>query len=114
MKLREHQQTEAVIDAEEVSIAAYLNKINDKSSDEYTKAVMNLKTLEETRKLRSDTIAEKTSLASEFFRGMAGGAVSAGAIYMIWHSEATGDVMLNTSNKSFIKDAAKLRFRPGH
>ena len=114
MKLRDHRKTEMIIDGEEVDVVAYLDKIKDKSSDEYTQAVMNLNVLEETRKLRSDTIAEKTSLASEFFRGMVGGAVSAGAIYMIWHSEATGDVMLNTSNKGFIKDAAKLRFRPGH
>lgn len=114
MKLREHQQTESLIDGEEAAIVVYLDGIENKSSDEYTKATTNLKTLEEARKLRSDTIAEKESLASEFFRGMAGGAVSAAAIYMIWHSEATGDVMLNTSNKGFIKDAAKLRFRPGH
>ena len=114
MKLREHHLTAELIDGEETSILAVMaeSHAQDKSSEEYTQAVNNLKTLQEAKKLEIDMINERESLASEFFRGMAGGALSAGLIYLIWSNEAGGDVMLNTSDKSFIKDAAKLRFKP--
>lgn len=114
MRLRDHRETAKLVDGEQADVMEFLDGQPDKSSDAYTKAVANLKTLEETKKMEVEMIHDKESLASEFLRGVAGGGVSAAMIYLIWHSEATGDVMLNQSNKGFLKDASRLKFRPGH
>ena len=113
MRLRDHRETARLLDAEQADILEYLDG-KDKAGEEYTAAAQNLKTLEETKKMEVDMIHEKESLLSEFVRGVAAGALSAGTVFIIWNSEKNGSVMLNQSDKGFIRDASRFKFKPGH
>ncbi len=114
MKIRDHRKTAELVDAEVVDVMEYLDTEPNKASENYTQAVQNLHTLQESKQIEVQMAQEKQTLISEFTRGLAGGVVAGAGIGLIWYSEATGEVMLNQSEKSFIKDLKNLKFKPGH
>mgnify|MGYP007070213372 CR=1 FL=1 len=103
MKIRDHRQTETLIDAEVVDVLSYLSDKEDKAGDEYTLAVDNLKSLQESKAMEVSMETDKTSIRSEFMSGLAKGALYTAGVLVIYKFDATGEHVLNQSEKGFLK-----------
>lgn len=110
MKIRDHNQTMDVIDAEQMSVMEALAKSKDKSSDEYAGMVDNLAKLERVKKDEAEIKENaKSNLVPSFATTLAGTAVTAFGVAYMFGKENSGDTMLTSSTKGWMRALPKIK-----